>query len=143
MSHVDIVLPNDDLLGARSDRVGHRPAGVEVRPAGYVPWSRRVVIELASDATQNAKFYKFLGEQIGKPYDKTAIFAFVWNRDWRERDSWFCSELAAAALEAAGLIHHIFNDVNKVTPSALADILTAMGGVVILEEPPKPAKPVL
>ena len=37
--------------------------------------------------------------QTGKPYDLTAIFGILVDRNWRAEDSWFCSELVAAAFE--------------------------------------------
>ena len=58
--------------------------------------------------------------QVGKPYDETAILAFALNRDWRETDAWFCSELAAAALEAAGVFpYKLAASENKITPEDL------------------------
>lgn len=45
----------------------------------------------------------FLRDQLGKPYDWTAIVGMVMRRDWAEVDSWFCSELLEACLRAGGL----------------------------------------
>jgi hypothetical protein len=50
-------------------------------------------------------FYDFLQSQIGKPYDWRAILSFgLGNRDWREEDSWFCSEWQLRALEVASIL---------------------------------------
>lgn len=124
-SHVDAVLGDGSLLGARSDAVGGKPPGVQVRPAGYEPFARvqRVVLE-ASSAEETA-WLNFLTAQIGKPYDMTAIAAFAVGRDWRETDSWFCSELQAAALEASGYFPgKLANPSNEITPRDLLLIVS-------------------
>ncbi len=85
--------------------------------------------KISLDATkkQERDFYAYLNAQIGKPYDKTAITAFVFNRDWREEDAWYCSELQAAALEDAGLSHPLYLPASKVTPVSLALVMSALG----------------
>lgn len=47
---------------------------------------------------------QFLYDQIGKPYDWTALLGIaVRNGKWTNDDSWFCSELVEAAIKAGGL----------------------------------------
>ena len=87
-SHVDALLDDGTLLGARSDRVGGQPPGVQIRSPDYINFSRRVVMEIPATDAQNTTFHAFLHSQIGKPYDSEAIWAFLFNRDWRETDSW-------------------------------------------------------
>lgn len=96
--HVDAVMPDDTLLGA------HLDGGVLARPSGYDAGqrTRELIVSLPSTAEQDDAFHAFLRAQIGKPYDLTAIAALVLGRDWTEADSWFCSELQAAALVHAG-----------------------------------------
>lgn len=113
-------MPDGSLLGARSDKVGGKPAGVQVRPDGYEAWSRIERVSLQATPEQEAKFRTFLTAQIGKPYDSLAIAAFAVGRDWREPDSWFCSELQAAALEASGWLPRPLASVaNEITPRDL------------------------
>ena len=124
-SHVDIVLADGSLLGARSDAIGGKPAGVQIRPAGYEKFEHVQRVSLTCTSEQETKLLNFLEAQIGKPYDKLAIAAFPFRRDWREDDSWFCSELAAAALEAAGWFPKpLANSVNEITPRDLLLILS-------------------
>ncbi len=131
-SHVDCVLPSGELLGARSDRIGHVAAGVQIRPPFYERWKERVVIAVRGISyAQEQKFYQFLYAQLGKPYDSTAIWGFVSGRDWRAQDSWFCSELQTAALEAIEFLPLLYTPRNKVTPAALATVLSAVGGMVV------------
>ena len=125
-SHVDCVMPDGRLLGARSDVIGGATAaGVQIRTPNYEPVSRTQRVTLLMTDDQEKKFYAFLNEQLGKPYDTTAIVAFAMNRNWRENDSWFCSELMAAAIEASGwFIRPLSNGVNKITPSDLLLVLS-------------------
>ena len=129
-SHVDAVMPNGDLLGARNDKVGNRPAGVQIRKPEYAEFSRKVVMTIASNQQQEDEFYKFLKLQIGKPYDKEAIWAFAFNRNWREDDSWICSELQSAAGEFCGILPELYLATNKITPVACALAFSAVGGKI-------------
>jgi uncharacterized protein YycO len=122
-SHVDACW-GKDLLGARSDGL---PPGVEVRPAGYLAFSTRVVFEIPAKPRQKRQWAEFLKAQVGKPYDHTAIWAFVRGRDWRQADSWICSELQAAALEHAGILPKLYVATNKITPVFLAGLVSAIG----------------
>lgn len=129
-SHVDAVLPDGSLLGARSDTVGGKPPGVQIRPPFYEKWKERVVMTLPNSAPYEAGFLAFLNAQLYKPYDSTAIWGFVAGRDWRDERDWFCSELQTAALEACQALPVLYTPQNKVTPAALATVLSAVGAIV-------------
>jgi hypothetical protein len=135
-SHVDAVLDDGRRLGSRSDRVldlttGQRvPAGVQVRPADYAYWVRRVDFELSVTTTQKAAYLNFLHAQLGKRYDFPAVLGFAFDRDWRDPDAWYCSELIAAALEKAAIVAPIYSGSNKVTPVAIAQLVSAAGARV-------------
>lgn len=120
LSHVDAILPGGLLLGARSDRVGGKPAGVQIRPPGYAKFALRVVFTIPCTDAQAARFYEFLSQQIGKPYDRSVILGFVSGRNWRALDSWICSELIMAALEYAGIIPPPYLAIYKIAPNAAA-----------------------
>jgi hypothetical protein len=99
-SHVDLVLPDDTYLGARSD------GGVRIRPADYIPaagigWERRYAIPVEPEAL--AKMYVFARAQLGKPYDFSNILGFALHQNWDDAERWICSELALATAEAGGL----------------------------------------
>jgi hypothetical protein len=97
-SHCDVVLDDGTLLGARSDKIGAIPSGVQIRPVNYEIWTRTQIVKLMGLGLET-DFHGFLARQIGKPYDDLAILAFAVQRDWRSEESWICSELIAAALE--------------------------------------------
>lgn len=129
-SHVDSILPDGRLLGARTDSVGGAPPGVQIRTPDYNKFSSVALVELVATPAQELAFRSFEMAQVGKPYDDTAIWGFAADRDWREPDSWFCSELILAALEEAGWCPRLDFPANKVPPVALYLIVTARGGVV-------------
>lgn len=131
-SHVDAILPNGSLLGSRSDWVGSVPPGVQIRPSAYEKWLHRAVFQLETTEAQTQLFYDFLHEQIGKPYDKLAILGFAVARNWREEDSWFCSELQASALEHAGLCSPLCTFASKITPVCFSTVISALGAKLIL-----------
>jgi hypothetical protein len=52
------------------------------------------------------------------------------DRDWRKPDSWFCSELVTAALQAAGwFTRPLATATNRFTPSDLLLVLSALVAV--------------
>ena len=134
-SHVDAILPDGSLLGSRSDAIGGKPPGVQIRPAGYEPWRAWAIVELAANPVQESAFHGFLLRQIGKPYDSRAIWGFITGRDWRAQDSWICSELQAAALEGSAVIPPLVLEANKITPAALALAVSAAGGKITSHYP--------
>ena len=119
-SHVDAVMPDGWLLGARAD------GGVRLRVKDYARFSRVLRVELPAADDVAAKFHAFLTAQLGKPYDFESIAAFAVGRNWQKPDSWFCSELAAAALQAAGwFAHPLATTTNRITTSDLLLVLSA------------------
>ena len=52
------------------------------------------------------------------------------NRDWRNPDSWICSELQTAAGEKSAILRPLYLAANKITPVASALVYSAAGGVV-------------
>lgn len=120
--HVDIVVDDGALIGARP--IG----GVARRPANYLPFTRTQIVTVPLTDEGYHAAMDFLFKQIGKPYDASAFFAFAFARDWREDDSWFCSELATAVLEAGGAFAHpLCAPKEKMTPGDLRLVLSAIG----------------
>jgi hypothetical protein len=124
--HVDAVIRDcnyfktDGLLGARMKK------GVALRSFDYQKFKRveRVTVPMSYD--QGNDFYGFLYQQLGKPYDDTAILGFAFDRDWRDHNHWMCSELMAAALEHCGFFPYPLNSpANRVTPTDLMLAISA------------------
>lgn len=118
-SHVDTVMPDGRLLGAR-----YR-GGVAIREPDYArfSWSKRIELP-ATDSVASA-YAAFLEAQLGKPYDLDAIAAFTLDRDWRRPDTWFCSEIVCAGLEASGFVPKLATPANRVTPEMLLFLCSA------------------
>lgn len=127
LSHVAAVMADGNYLDSRMDREGAMGTGVQVRLLSVEGAAEAVRYSIEASADEEEKFWDFLRAQIGKPYDVTGIVAFVAGRDWHEQDSWFCSELQAAALEAAGVVNPLYSPANKITPAALALVCSAIG----------------
>lgn len=117
-SHVDSVMPDGSLLGARNDVIQGFAKGVQVRPASYVMGYAHVKrVELITSATIAEAYYEFVKSQIGKPYDTTAIAGFIAGRNWLEEDSWFCSELSTKGLVVSKFLQHLPSaPCNKIAP---------------------------
>lgn len=132
-THVDVVMPSGEWVGA------HVVGGVAVRPADYDRGSRlqQRFVALPCDEWTAAKFYGFVEAQVGKPYDISAIAAFVTFRDWSHDDRWFCSELPAKGLMVCSLLAPVAAKLSKITPRDLLLILSGINtGITELERPP-------
>jgi hypothetical protein len=132
-THVEAVMPDGTLLGA------HLVGGVQARLVGYdkAEMTRELFVELhAADATIYAPdienvFYIFLRTQLGKPYDTEAVLGLGVGRNWRNADSWFCSELIAAALETCGYLPRLSAADNHISPR---DLLLVLSGRVSIPD---------
>ncbi len=68
--------------------------GVEVHP--YARWKEHypVTDEREVEVKDLGAARAWLKDQVGKPYDWTALLGLLSRRDWQQDDAWFCSELA-------------------------------------------------
>lgn len=82
--------------------------------------SKYTLVELEKkDAATTSKAVSWLLDQVGKKYDKAALFGFLAKRDWQNSLKWFCSELQAAFCKRLG--YRIANEkqLSRVTPQFL------------------------
>lgn len=128
-SHVDCVLPEGGMLGARSDRVGGKSPGVQVRPAGYTKKEKVELVRIPCTDEQQAAFYNFARSQIGLDYNKIAIVAFFFAADWSDPMQRFCSQLAMMCFQAAGFLQNLTEPSNKIDPDDLRLLISAVWGV--------------
>lgn len=128
-SHVDAILKDGRLLGARLD------GGVAIRPAGYATFNRILRVDVPCTDEQEGKFYEFLFKQIGKPYDKAGIVAVILGRDWHDDSAWFCSEYIAAGLENSKIFSYfLVLPTDKVDPDGLLLALSVLVKITIPQE---------
>lgn len=132
-SHVDAVLADDTLLGARSDAVGGQRPGVRVRPPGYETWRRRTLVELPGSELKFMQWADALERQIACQYDKQAILGFLLGRREHTKGHWICSALQTHALKHCHLLHRVPIPDSQVTPDNLFTLVTAGLGGRILE----------
>lgn len=124
-SHVDAITQDNQLLGARDASIGSIPSGVQIRPFGYLRFSATKIVSVETTDDIAAKFWAFLADQVGQPYDEFAYAAFVIDRDWRKAGSWCCSELVARALEVSGFLkYQLATAYNRVAPCDLLLVLS-------------------
>lgn len=124
-SHFEFLIPGEGYLGAhlgecRTPEGLVIPSGVQIRPFDYDPGCTYQLADLECPDSIRDKILAAATSQIGKPYDLTALFGIVAHRDWKEPDSWFCTELGEWACETGGL--PLLNDAgefNRITPGML------------------------
>lgn len=131
-SHIDVYTPAGLLRGARSDEhiinFVRYPAGYRDRPDNYdTNISGYTIFSLDVSAAQEAMYWEFSNAQLGKPYDARGILAFaLGERNWRDPDSWFCSEEVQANAEYAGIFPPLYEAASRVDPGDIAFELCAL-----------------
>ena len=127
-SHVDIVLDSGQehgLLGVSGeDRSIGDLGGVRIRP--HPAWAYKgnpkvAILTGVADKVYD-DFMRLAHSQIGKPFDDAALWGFLKDtpndRDWRQPDSWFCSEFVVWSLEQAGFFpYELIVAKNRITPA--------------------------
>jgi hypothetical protein len=111
-SHVDFYDQEAGIL------IGAIPLkGVVARPAEKVfrDSSKVAIYEVDVDSEVVSSIIR---REIGKSYDWSAIFGFLFKRDWEKPDRWECSELVSYCVLKAGKV--LFNErLNRITPRDL------------------------
>ncbi len=112
-SHVDLVTRSGLAVGAvLGQGVVQVPLDVRLAKASRYAFAYVVADSYAVEA--------FVDQQLGKPYDLTALIGMMARRDWQKDDRWFCSELVAAALKRTGSAI-VCKDTGRVTPQDLLE----------------------
>lgn len=130
-SHVDAILSDGTLAGARSDAVGDRPPGFQIRPAAYEDWKRTATVEVPCAPHKALEWEMWLRKQVGRQYDKDAILGFVLGKRLHEEGHWICSAAQTEALRHVSLLYRTATVDSEITPNALFQLVTAgLGGKV-------------
>lgn len=126
-SHVEFVLETEEeelLLGA-SAFGGVQWRSLKDELPFYTRYARFIIPDCPATAIAAAE------TQLYKPYDFSALFGFLFRRDWAEKDSWFCSELVYWAFVQVG--YKPFGSlarINRITPQHILMI----SGLQLVEE---------
>ena len=136
-SHVDAILPDGTLLGARSDTITLKDGtridpGVQVRPPLYAKWKRREVLQLPSTDEQARRWEAFLRSQVGMGYDKADIIGFIVGKPLMQPGHWICSALQLDALEVAQVLPRVALTPQQCPPNMLSAMLQALGAAVVV-----------
>lgn len=120
-SHVDLVMEDGKLLGARltSDQSFTGRSGVQIRPPNYENFSNTLCVYLEVSDSQYDQFWKIALGEAEKKYDWGAILGFVFKKDWRCIDRWFCSEYALWVATQAGIKLLNLDPINRCSPGLL------------------------
>ena len=125
-SHIDVLTPKGELRGARSDWHGNIPPGYEDRPYDYEKWAAQTQYTIDVSDDQWTAYWGYSAAQLGKPYDKRGLVdSFVFGRNWRDDNAWWCSEEVAVNLEKAWIIPPLPKYMMSVEPGDC--VFTLMG----------------
>lgn len=137
-SHVDAVLSDGSLAGARSDIIKPLgggpaiPAGCQIRPANYEKWARVMVMARQVDLGTRSMWDEFFRTRAGKiQYDKGDILGFILGEDKATAGRWICSAWNADAAETLDLIPSICLPLTQITPNTLSAIYSATGWLIV------------
>jgi hypothetical protein len=130
-SHVDILLPDGRLLGARDDYVGDIPPGVAIRPAKYRAWTRAKTVRFDCSPHDAYTALSWAYAERGKKYDQCAIFGFLLGKGWHTTGHFICSALACLYLEKARVVAKPFVQPRTISPNTLYAMAGAAGGYLV------------
>jgi hypothetical protein len=126
-SHVDAVLSDGTLLGARSDKVGGQPPGVQIRPPNYEQWKRRCVLQFDTTAQKEADWEDYLRSQIDRPYDGADILGLIIGKPLMSAGHWICSALQLEAQRRIDVIPDLGVTDQQCPPNMLYVACRAVG----------------
>lgn len=130
LSHVDAVI-DGGLLGAFERKVSGYGSGVFMRRPGYIQLAAQVQIDIPCSDMQRQAWEGFLRQQLGEPYDWDVIAGFATGANWQDPGKWICSQMQTAALQVSGILPELYLPANKITPTALALVCSALPGITL------------
>ena len=124
-THVELVFPD-----GRSFSSSQWDGGVRFKSIAYEPEKWHIVM-LPLTALEVASVLEFCEREKGKKYDWRGILDFFAGKGDGDKNSWFCSEICAAALQQVGRFR--FLTPARTSPEALW--LAAMGRTEVEKVP--------
>jgi hypothetical protein len=136
-THVDAVVPKGgipniewpagSLVGARSDRIGGKPSGLQCRPFGYERVHKAVRFHSPASELQVQGFWSFLYSQEEHKYDKPSILANVFNANWHAAGEYVCSAAICDALQSIDWLKPCYSPWWEIRPQELANMVSSRG----------------
>jgi hypothetical protein len=129
-SHVDAVLSDGMLLGARSDAVGGVQPGVRIRPPEYEKWHRRCLVTIPATALEDDAWETWLRDHVGLGYDETDILGLILGRPMMTAGHWICSAIQRRVLRVVGKLPQKSPEIDQqCPPNMLLSECVAIGGL--------------
>lgn len=124
-SHIDAIMEDGSFVGSFFKKHGPlQRSGVVVHDGSDI--GEYSIRELCINLDEQ-KYYQFLTDQIGKSYDWTSYLGFLFRSDkWDAPDSWFCSELIAAAINYATNKQVFSIGANRITPVEILNMTRSL-----------------
>jgi hypothetical protein len=127
--------PAGSLVGARSDKIGGKPPGLQCRPFGYEKVKVAVEFHLPATVEQEQAFWASLYSEEADKYDSKGIIAFAFNVNWHSPGEFFCSAAIGNGLESADWMAPTYSPYSKIPPVALANLVSSRAGVTWEDSP--------
>lgn len=117
------------LLGASNNPnapfINGNPSGVAVRPIEYQRFAVRRDANIWVTPADKTCFEGFCVDQLGKPFDSSALkpgtfLSRRFDRDWRADSRWFCAEMIGRGIEKCNVLSYEYPGVkNRMTAADL------------------------
>ena len=139
-SHVDCLMADGSLIGARDDRLRMPsgrlvPPGIQVREPGYEVWDRRTVYTLVALQPVTDQWELYVRSHVGEKYDEQDILDLLLGRKPVDHGRRICSAFATDSLQAVGVWPSVLSHPSlQTTPDTLAFGLS-VGGALATEMP--------
>lgn len=136
-SHVDAILSDGRLAGARADRVGGAEPGFRIRPPNYEPWKRSATLTIPATAQEHARWEAWQLAQVGDGYDQRDILGLIVGEPLNSGNGhWICSAAQLFGLQQIGKMPANLPFIaQQTTPNAVLFAGAAIGGSFVLRGP--------
>jgi hypothetical protein len=145
LSHMDAQCDDGTLWGARSDAIGGKPPGVQLRPPNYEPVALEVILAIPVTLEQKQGWYAWWESQEGHKYDALDILSYVFNSETMHVEGdWICSAACLRAGQSIDIIEwDLYLPYYKFTPVATTCQYSGIKGVTWTSRKPTIAPPSL
>ena len=126
--HVDASVAGG-YLGARSDRKGGKPPGVQLRPKDYLKGHliRVSILDIFLPPLIEDELQDWLLKQIGRKYDISDIGDLLLGRRAKNNGQWICSALQDEGAQKFKLYHFPGIPAQQITPDTFHALLCSRG----------------